>query len=294
MCSTCICTSFPRSGGDGLAMGWQFFTRFLNPFAAVGRAQRLQAQASAGVRRWRRFPLPVKTGGLQAALALACRPACRLHRYCLPPCPQIRFALCCSCRAVSRCGGADLADPGQGPGSGRLLVNAADFVNSSRIAAMKLLFARRWRPVAMLGASLLLGLAGCNGGGGDVCCAGRRGGGYLRRAAAAVWYDYWVNGTQLRSLPRKISAPCRPAWGPMPMPPYFWLYTPVSGSGATSGLDNRNSGAAVYRQQPLYRLASAGVTRQAPIQVSSEAAANSDMRLARSTAEYPEPGAGNV
>ncbi|MFO1387524.1 MAG: HIT family protein [Chitinivorax sp.] len=39
----------PRSGGDGLAMGWQFFTRFLNPFAAVGRAQRLKAQAE----RWR-------------------------------------------------------------------------------------------------------------------------------------------------------------------------------------------------------------------------------------------------
>lgn len=39
----------PRSGGDGLAMGWQFFTRFLNPFAALGRAQRLKTQAE----RWR-------------------------------------------------------------------------------------------------------------------------------------------------------------------------------------------------------------------------------------------------
>jgi hypothetical protein len=30
-------------------MGWQFFTRFLNPFAAIGRAQRLKTQAE----RWR-------------------------------------------------------------------------------------------------------------------------------------------------------------------------------------------------------------------------------------------------
>lgn len=40
----------PRTGGDGLAMGWQFFTRFLNPFSHIGRAQRLKAQAE----RWRR------------------------------------------------------------------------------------------------------------------------------------------------------------------------------------------------------------------------------------------------
>ena len=39
----------PRSGGDGLAMGWQFFTRFLNPLARIGRRPRLQVQAE----RWR-------------------------------------------------------------------------------------------------------------------------------------------------------------------------------------------------------------------------------------------------
>jgi hypothetical protein len=142
---------------------------------------------------------------------------------------------------------------------------------------MKLLFARRWRPVAgVLGASLLLGLAGCNGGGGDAAAPGgtavdASGG----TAAATVWYDYWVNGTQLRSLPREDFSAVPTSLGAYADAAYFWLYTPVSGSGATSGLDNRNSVLLYIANNRFYRLASAGVTRPAPIQVSSEAAANS-------------------
>lgn len=143
---------------------------------------------------------------------------------------------------------------------------------------MKLLFARRWRPVAgVLGASLLLGLAGCNGGGGGDAAA--PGGAAVDAsggtAAATVWYDYWVNGTQLRSLPREDFSAVPTSLGVYADAAYFWLYTPVSGSGATSGLDNRNSVLLYIANNRFYRLASAGVTRPAPIQVSSEAAANS-------------------
>lgn len=142
---------------------------------------------------------------------------------------------------------------------------------------MKHVFAGRWRPVAgLIGASIILALAGCNGGGGGGGGGDATGGAPTGGpGTAAIWYDYWVNGKQLRSLPREDSVALPVSLGTYSTAGSFWLYSPVSGSGSTTTIDNRNAVLLYIANNRFYRLATAGATQPAPIQVSGETAASS-------------------
>lgn len=137
------------------------------------------------------------------------------------------------------------------------------------------------RPLAaVLGVSLVCALAACNGGGGDggtTAPAASTGNPTTEggNSSSVALYDYWLNGSQLRSLPRDDFAAVPSNLGAYTDKSYFWLYTQSTGAGAGLSLDSRNSVLLYIANNHFYRLATAGSTRPLPVQVSSESAANS-------------------
>lgn len=136
------------------------------------------------------------------------------------------------------------------------------------------------RPLAaVLGVSLVCALAACNGGGGDggtTAPAASTGNPTTEGGSSSVaLYDYWLNGSQLRSLPRDDFAAAPSNIGTYTDEPHFWLYTQSTGAGASLSLDSRNSVLLYIANNHFYRLATAGATRPLPVQVSSESTANS-------------------
>lgn len=136
--------------------------------------------------------------------------------------------------------------------------------------------------------SLLLAACGGGGGGGggggnDTGSTGSgagngsqtSNGGSGSSASQTQVYDYWVNGSQLRSLVRGDSNAKVVDLGPYTSKTQFWLYTKQAALGANVELDVRNSVLLYIANNHFYRLATAGTSQPLPVQVSSENAAGS-------------------
>lgn len=132
---------------------------------------------------------------------------------------------------------------------------------------------------SVVASTLVWTLAACNGGGGDsgtTAPAASTGNPATEGgSSSAALYDYWLNGSQLRSLPRDDFSATPSTIATFSDKSYFWLYTQSTGSGASLSLDSRNSVLLYIANNRFYRLATAGATRPLPVQVSSESAANS-------------------
>lgn len=143
-------------------------------------------------------------------------------------------------------------------------------------------------PVSAAGILLSLVLGACNGGGdGGASTASDSAGNQTSASGntngnasgsnpgnSVVLYDYWLNGSQLRALPRDDFAAAPTTIGSFSDERYFWLYTQSTGAGASFSLDSRNSVLLYIANNHFYRLATAGATRPQPVQVSSESTAN--------------------
>ncbi len=137
----------------------------------------------------------------------------------------------------------------------------------------------RRRLASLVGFSLFCALTACNSGGGDggttapVDTTGNPANGSSNSSVAL--YDYWLNGSQLRSLPRDDFSAAPSNIVTFTDKPSSWLYTQSTGAGTSLSLDSRNSVLLYTANNRFYRLATAGATRPQPVQVSSESAANS-------------------
>lgn len=87
-------------------------------------------------------------------------------------------------------------------------------------------------------------------------------------------YDYWINGSQLRSLVRGDNTAQPVSLGTYSNKTHFWLYTRQTKFGADLELDVRNSVLLFIANNRFYRLATSGSSQPQPVQVSSESAAN--------------------
>ena len=142
---------------------------------------------------------------------------------------------------------------------------------------------------ALLLALLLTACGGGGGGGGNDAGSGGSngvqtnpggstpgdGGGSGAQGSQPLVYDYWINGTRLRSLVRGDSSAKPVDLGTYANKSQFWLYTRQTTFGANAELDVRNSVLLYVANNHFYRLATAGSSQPQPVQVSSEGTANS-------------------
>ncbi len=132
----------------------------------------------------------------------------------------------------------------------------------------------RRRLAIVLGLFLVSALSACNSGDDDTAPVETTGTPASGSSNSVVLYDYWTNGSQLRSLPRDDFASLPRDLGGYSRDSHFWLYTQNTGSGASVSLDSRNSVLLYVANNRFYRLATAGVTPPLPVQVSSESSAD--------------------
>lgn len=114
-------------------------------------------------------------------------------------------------------------------------------------------------------------LAGCTGGDGDGSSSSGSGGG---GGGSPALYDFWLNGSQLRTSPRDEFVAAAANIGSYTKNSHFWLYTQNTATGAGMALDSRNSVLLYIAKNHFYRLPTLASARPEPVQVSGEGAAD--------------------
>lgn len=116
-------------------------------------------------------------------------------------------------------------------------------------------------------------LAGCTGGDGDGSSSSGSGGSGGGDGSPAL-YDFWLNGSQLRTLPRDDFVASGANIGSYTKNSHFWLYTQNTATGVGMTLDSRNSVLLYIANNHFYRLPTLASARPEPVQVSAEGAAD--------------------